>query len=246
MEGLKALNGFEPSLQLTVVTLNEIRCLGTFCFEPFFCLYVVRKFFCMLEDTLEDSELQRVIVVSWRSPTNVAFEVLFAEDGYVKDVLLDIVEEAVVVLTASYSKVPSDVLEEVNMTHLNEDIRKDVLCSHLDRLIVITRDCHKRIIHILELRKELYPCFKALRGGKEADGNVMCSVINAIEKGNLLLVPLHLHELSVYHNLSSKAFPVAVVVCHIVVVRKSFQFFHDPAICGIKPLADMCSKCADT
>jgi len=162
VERLKTLNGFESSLELLVVAFDEVRSFGTFGLEPFFCFHIVREFLCMLKDALKDGELQRIIVVSWRSPTNVAFEVLFAEDGYVKDVLLDIMEEAVVVLTTAYAKVPSDVLEEVNMTHLNEDIRKDVLCSHLDRLIVITRDCHKRIIHILELREELYPRFKAL------------------------------------------------------------------------------------
>jgi len=71
-------------------------------------------------------------------------------------------------------------------------------------------------------------------------------VINAVEERNLLLVPLHLHELPIHDKFSPEAFPVAVVPCDIVVVGESIEFFYDSGIRAIQALSDAFGKCADT
>jgi len=77
-------------------------------------------------------------------------------------VLLDVVEEGDVVLVGSYSQLLPDVFQEVDMTDLHDDTRKDVLCRLFDCGIVIAGERDERVVHVFQFREELLPGFEAL------------------------------------------------------------------------------------
>lgn len=103
MEGFEAIDGLEPALNLFVHALDEVRGSRTFRTEPCLCLHVGGEFFCMFEDALQGSNLQRIILVFWRSPPDAAFKALFPEEGNTENMLLNVPEEALVVLVGSDS-----------------------------------------------------------------------------------------------------------------------------------------------
>ena len=74
----------------------------------------------------------------------------------------------------------------------------------------------------------------------------MCGVIHAIQKWNLSLVPFDLHVLSIHNQSATEAFSVAVVMRHIVVMRKKLQLFYDPCVCSIKTFANTMSNGSNT
>ena len=177
----------------------------------------------MIEDVLEHGNLLWVILVSGRSPANMTFEVLFPENRKTEDMLLDVCHEALVRVVTAHLQLPPDVLEEVHMAELWQDIGKDVLCGHSDGLTVITGHGDEWVVHILQLREELYPPLEALARCQETHGNVMRPVVDAVEQWNLPLVSLHLHVLPIHDEFSPESLPVAEIVCHIVVVGQGCQ-----------------------
>lgn len=111
---------------------------------------------------IHDCNLYIVILVLRRAPTDACFQTTLAKHGNAKDMCFYVFEEVHVVLTCTYSKLFSDVLEEVYMADLNNDIGEDIDSCLFDCQIIITRHRDEWVIHVLELCEELYPRLKAL------------------------------------------------------------------------------------
>ena len=156
------MNGFEPSFKLAVEAFNDVGGFGTGNFVPVSGIHVRSDFFCVLEDMIHDSNLHIVILMFRRTPPDAGFESVFPEHGNIENMFLDIVEEAYVVLVRAYPECFSDVLQEVYMADLYDDIREDVLCCLRNCRVVIASHRDKWVIHVLEFREELLPCFKTL------------------------------------------------------------------------------------
>ena len=159
--------------------------------------------------------------------------------------LLDVAEEGDVVFVRSDFELFSDVLQKVYVTDLYDDIGKDILCRLLDRRVVITGHRDERVVHVLELREELLPCFEALCAGEDAAGKVMCGVVHAIQERNLLLVAFHLHMFAIGHQRAAEAFPVAVVVSDLIVVWEHCEFFHYFPVRSTNAHMSSVRKCAN-
>jgi hypothetical protein len=200
----------------------------------------------MLEDMIHDSDLDVIVLVLWRAPPDTGFETILSEHGNTKNVCLNIFEEAHVIFACSDFELLADVFEEMDMADLDNDIGEDILCSLLDSWIVITGNRDEWIVHVLQLRKELHPCFEALRAREDATREIVRCVIHAIEEGNLLLVALHLHIFSINNQGTTEAFAVAIVMRDLVVVGKVLQLFYDPCIRSIESSTDTVCKCANT
>ena len=244
MKGFEAIDGLEPALNLLVHTLDEIRGSRTFRTEPGLCFHIGSEFFCMFEDALHGGNLQRITTMLRRSPPDASLEALLTEEGDAEDMFFDVFEETVVVLAGSDPQVTANVFEEMDMAELDEDIGEDVPGCHANGFMVIAGDRDERVIYVLQLREVLHPGFKTLRGRKEADGDVMGSVIDAVEEGNLLLVAPHSDVLPVHDDLSSETFPVAVVSRDIIVVRQCIEFLNEACVCPIEALPY--SRCEGT
>lgn len=128
------------------------------------------------------------------------------------------------------------------MANLHDDIGKDIRSCLFDGRVIITGHRDKWVVHVLELRKELYPRFETFCTGEDTAGKIMCGVIHAIQKRNLLLVAFHLHILAIDNQSTTEAFSVAVPGCEVVVVRNVFQLFDYPRIRSIKPSINAVSK----
>jgi len=131
------------------------------------------------------------------------------------------------------------------MADLDDDIGKHIPGCLPDGRIVITGDRDERVVHVPELREELYPGFKTLRAGEDATGKVMGGVIHAVEEGNLFGVPFHLHILTISYKRTAEAFAIAVVVGNLVVVGKLLKLFYDPPVCRTNTDVSSVSKSAD-
>jgi len=73
----------------------------------------------------------------------------------------------------------------------------------------------------------------------------MCGVVHTIQERNLSFVTFHLHMLAICNQRAAEAFPVAVVMCDLIVVWQLFQFIYNPCICSIKSSANAMSKCTN-
>ena len=73
----------------------------------------------------------------------------------------------------------------------------------------------------------------------------MCPVINAIEQRNFPIITFNFHVLTIYDELSAKAFPVAVITCDIIVVGKYFQLLNDASVCCPDSYAMSTCKCSN-
>ena len=62
-EALKALDGFEPSIELLVHALDEIGGPRTIDMEECFCSDVGGEFFAALEDVLHDRDFERIVLM---------------------------------------------------------------------------------------------------------------------------------------------------------------------------------------
>lgn len=163
-----------------------------------------------------------------------------------EDVLFNIFEEAYIVLVCAHFELLPNVLQKMHMADLYNDIRKDIDCCLLDCRIIITCHRDKGVIHVLELYEELYPWFEALWACEKAAGKIMCGVIHSVEEWNLLLVAFYLHILPIHDKCAAEAFPVAVPLCDLIVVRKNFQLFNNPSVRSANTSMTSVSKCADT
>ena len=192
----------------------------------------------MIEDVPEGRNLHRVIPVPWESPADVALEVLLPEERKGEDVLLEVREETPVGFLAPDLEGSADVLEEMDVTELDDDVREDVSGCHSDGLVIVAGEGNKRVIRIFELLEVLHPSLKALGGCKEADWDVMRPVVDAVEERNLLLVTLHCNVLAVHNEGASEAFPIAVPGGDVVVVREPCQLCDDSRVRSIEAPAD--------
>lgn len=125
-----------------------------------FCMHVGGEFLATLKDILHHSDLQRVVLMSWRAPPDACFQPVLSEQRDVEDVLFHFCEETHVVLVRAYPQLPSDVFEEMNVTNLHNAIGKDVFCRHSYRIVLITCDAPERVASILELGEELNESLK--------------------------------------------------------------------------------------
>lgn len=207
--------------------LDEVCGSWAFGLEPGFRFHIGSEFLRMLKDMLESGDLERIILMLWRPPPDVALKIVLPKDRNPEDMLFDITEEALVVLVTPDPEIVPDVLEEMDMAELREDIGEDVFRSHFDGFIVVTGDRDERVIRILEFREVLHPCLEALGGCKEADRNVMGSVIDAVEQGDFLLVAFHRHILPIHDDLPAEAPPIAVIVCDVVVMGQRMELCKD-------------------
>lgn len=124
--------------------------------EQCFGLHVGSQLLATLEDVLHDSNFQRIILMSWRSPTNSGFQSIFAEKLYGKDVLLEISEEWLVPFFTSDLQCPANVLEKMHMADLDDATREDVLSCHADRIVLVAGHGAQRITRVLEFGEELH------------------------------------------------------------------------------------------
>ena len=74
----------------------------------------------------------------------------------------------------------------------------------------------------------------------------MCYVIHSVKKRYFLLVAFHLHILSINHERTTESFPVAVPLCHIIIVRKLLHLLYDSCVCPIQTSVDALGKCPNT
>ena len=245
MEALEALDGLESSLQLLVVALDEVRGSRAVRAEPIFRAHVAGEEIAVLEDMLEGRNLHRVVLVPWESPADVTFEVLFPKEGMGEDVLLKVCEETPVGFLAPNLEGSSDVLEEVDVTELDDDVRKDVSGCHSDGFVIVAGDGDQRVIRILEFLEVLHPGLKALGGSEEADRDVVGQVINAVEERNLPFVALHRNVLSVHNERSSESLAIAVPGSDVVVMGEDCEFSNELPVSSTDALGGTACECAN-
>ena len=245
-ERFKALNGLEPPVELFVHTLDEIGGPWTINVQDGLGSDVGRELLTALEDVLHDGDLHGIVLVTGRAPANSGFQSFPSEDGNAEDMLLEISEEIPVGFLAAYPERPANVLEEMDMADLGDDAREDVLCSHTNRIVLVAGNTAQRVVHVLELREELDHCLMALRGGEEADGNVVRDVIHPVDEGNLLVRALHRDVFPIDEQRASKALPVAVPGGDVIVVGKNLEFLHQACVGRIEPPPNPCSQRTDT
>ncbi len=125
-----------------------------------FCVHVGCEFLTALKDFLHHSDLERVILMSWRAPPDACFQTILPEHRDVEDVLFHFCKETHVILVGAYPQLSSDVFQEMNMANLHNTIGKDVLCCHSYCIVLITRDATKRVASILEFCEELNESLK--------------------------------------------------------------------------------------
>lgn len=89
--------------------------------EEIFRTDVAREQITVVEDMLERSDLERIIVVAGRSPADVTFQVRLAEVREIEDLLFDVCEEVPVSLFATDFECSPDVLEEVDVAELGSE-----------------------------------------------------------------------------------------------------------------------------
>ncbi len=128
------------------------------------------------------------------------------------------------------------------MADLDDAAGVDRSCGHADGLIVIADDAQQFVASVLELGKELLHHLEVLGWSQEADGNVVCCVINAVDEGNFLLVALHRHILPIDHEEAAEAFGIAVGEGDLVVMRQGIQFGHECSVGRINALFDPCRE----
>ena len=73
----------------------------------------------------------------------------------------------------------------------------------------------------------------------------MRQVINAVDEGNLLLIPFDRDELPVNDQKAAEPLGIAVGKRYLVVVRQSFQFSHEASVSAVDALTDAAGQCAD-
>lgn len=200
----------------------------------------------MGKDMLEGGNFHHIILVSWESPADVAFQILLPKDRNIEDVLLKVCEETPVGFLAPDLERPPDVLEEMHMTQLDDDAREDVSGCHPDGFVIVTGDGDERVVRILELLEVLHPGLKALGGSEEADRDIVRQVVDAVEERNLLLVALHGYVLAVHNEGAPESLPVAVPGGDVIVVGELLKLRNKARIRPIEASVDSRSERSDT
>lgn len=242
LEALKSLNGFQSAVELFIVAFDEVRRSGAAVVKELLRFDVAGQEVAVVKDVVERRDLQRVIVIPWSSPANVALEVRLPEVWKIEDLFLKISEEVPVGLFASHFERSSDVLKEVDMTELDDDTWVHLFRGETDGFVVVADECLQLIAGVLELREVLQHHLEVLRWGKQAHGNVVGQVIDAVDERNLLLVAFDCDVFSIDHQKPAEAFWIAVAERDLVVVRESIQFAHKRSVGRINAFADACCE----
>lgn len=137
MEALESLDCLQSSVELFVVTFNEIRGFRAATVKELFCFDVSGQKIAVLEDMLQRCDLHRVIVVAWCSPANVTLEIRLPEEGKIEDLLFEIVHESPVGLFSADFECPSDILEEMHMAELDDATWVHISGCNADGFVVI-------------------------------------------------------------------------------------------------------------
>ena len=244
-EALEALNGFQSAVQLLVVALDEICGFRAAVVEEILCPDVTGEKIAVVEDVFERVNLERIIVVPWRSPTNVTLEIRLAEVWEIEDLLFQIGEKTSVRLFAADFERSSDVLEEVDVAELDDDIGVDGFGRHADGFVVVADERLKCVSGVLELREILEHRLVVLGGGQQADGNVVGEVVDAVNERNLVVIAFHGDELPIDDEEATETFGIAVTERDIVVVGQCLQFGHNASVGCVDAFADSSGNRAD-
>lgn len=110
LEGFEALNRLQPSVELLVHALDEIRRLRTINVEEGFCSDVGREFLTALEDVIQGGDLHGIIVMPGRSPPDASLQTIFAQVLDFEDMPFDVVKERPVLLFTADFERATDVL----------------------------------------------------------------------------------------------------------------------------------------
>lgn len=237
-KALESLNGFEPSVELFVVAFDEIGCSWAAIVKELLRFHVACKKIAVVEDVVERGDLQGIIVVTRRSPADVPFQIFLAEVWKVEDLLFEIRKEASVRFLAADFQSPADVLEEMDVAELDDAARVDLTSCETDGFVVIADERLQVVAGVLEFREVLEHRREILRGGEQADRNIMRQVVDAVDEGNLSIVAFHGNELPVHDEEAAESLGVAVAECDRVVVRESIQFARQRSVGRLNALAD--------
>lgn len=239
MKALKPLNCFQSAVELLVVALDEIGSFRTAVVMEIFCLHIACQQIAVVEDVLQCADLQRIVIVSGRSPSDVAFEVRLSEVRQIEDLVFEIFQECSVRFVAAYLQCSADVLQEMHVAKLDDDTGVDSSCRHADGFIVIADESKQFVAGILELYEKLQQRLVVLTWSQHADRNVMREVIDTVEERNFLLISFHGDELPINNEEAAESLGIAVAERHLVVVRQSFQLCHETPVGRIDALADL-------
>lgn len=102
LKTLESLNGFEPAIELFVVAFDEIRGFGTAIVVKALRFYIPSKKIAVVEDVLQCSDLQWIIVVSGCSPADMPLKVCLSEIWQIENLGLKILHERSVRFVAAY------------------------------------------------------------------------------------------------------------------------------------------------
>lgn len=238
LEALESLDGFESAVQLFVVAFDEIRGSWTAVVKELLRFHVAGEEIAVVEDVVERRDFESVVVVARGAPSDVPFQIFLAEIWEIEDLFLEIGQEAPVGLFASHFERSADVLEEVDMTELDDDTGVHLFRGETNGLVVVADECLKVVARVLELREVLEHRLEVLRWCKQADGNVVGQVVDAVDEGNLPVVAFDCHILSIDHQKPAEAFGIAVAERDLVVVRESIQFMYERSVGRVNAFAD--------
>lgn len=131
------------------------------------------------------------------------------------------------------------------MTELDDATWVHISGRHADGFVVIADECLQVVAGVLQFREELHESLVVLAESEHANRNIMREVIDTIDEGDLPIVTLYRHELSVHDEEAAETFRVAVRESDLVVVGQCFQFCNDPSVGRINTFVDLSCQCTD-
>lgn len=206
---------------------------------------VAREQVAVLEDMLERCDLEGIIVVAGSSPADVPLQIRLTQVGQIENLLLKILQERPVRFLTAYLERSAEVFEEMNMAELGDDTGIYLLRRHADGCIVVADERLQIVACVFELREVPEHCLEVFRRCKDANGNVMREVVDAVDERNLLIVTFHLHIFPVHDEEAAEAFGIAVREGDLIVMGKHIQFLHNSPIRRINAFSDPRSERTD-
>lgn len=138
--------------------------------------------------------------------------------------LFEVGDEWTILLLGSRVQCTANVLQEMRVAELHKLVLVHGIQCCPDVLIVIADNPTKAVVGIPQLHEELSTSEIVLARHENTDRNVMGFVVDAIDEGNLSVVSLHLHVLSIHEQAIAVLVGVAVFECDEIVVGKFCQF----------------------
>ena len=154
------------------------------------------------------------------TPSNMSFQVFLAKTWKIENPLLKISKKTPICCFASRLQCPTNILEEMHMTELNDARRIGMKSCHANRFIIITDEREQFITSILEFDEELYESLVILAWSKHTNRNIVCEIINAVNERNLAVITFHRYELSINNKKPAESLRVAISECYLVIMRK--------------------------